>query len=45
MTAEAVLRIINGVDRAAQIAAIAAVFQDALADGAWSAVPTPAPRA
>jgi hypothetical protein len=28
-------RIINGTDRAAQIAALAAVFQDALADGAW----------
>jgi hypothetical protein len=39
-------RIINGVDRAAQIAAIAAVFQEALAGGAWSAVPMPsAPRA
>lgn len=38
-------RIINGVDRAAQIAAIAAVFQDALADGAWSALSAPAPRA
>ena len=35
-------RIINGADRAAQISAIAAVFQDALADGAWGPVPTPA---
>lgn len=38
-------RIINGIDRAAQIAAYAAVFQDALADGGWSARPTLPPRA
>lgn len=38
-------RIINGVDRAAQIAALAAVFQDALADGGWGPIPAPAPRA
>lgn len=31
-------RIINGVDRAAQVASYAAVFQEALADGHWSAV-------
>ena len=38
-------RIINGTDRAAQIAAYAAVLQDALADGGWSARPTLAPHA
>ena len=38
-------RIINGTDRAAQIATYAAVFQDALADGGWSARPTLAPHA
>ncbi|WP_271300626.1 hypothetical protein [Sphingomonas sp. CV7422] len=40
-------RIINGTDRAAQIAALAAQFQDALADGGWTARPAvpPAPRA
>ncbi|WP_017978538.1 hypothetical protein [Sphingomonas melonis] len=35
-------RIINGVDRAAAIAALAAVFQDALADGGWGPSPAPA---
>lgn len=38
-------RIINGADRASQIAAVAAVFQDALADGAWGPVPTSPQRA
>lgn len=40
-------RIINGTDRAAQIAALAAQFQDALADGGWAPrpAPTPAPLA
>lgn len=43
---KAARRIINGVDRAAQIAAIALVFQDALADGGWApAKPAPLGRA
>jgi len=37
-------RIINGVDRAAQIATVALVFQDALADGAWGPAQPPSPR-
>ncbi|MEA1083203.1 hypothetical protein SFC76_02935 [Sphingomonas sp. CD22] len=36
-------RIINGADRAAQIAAIAAVFQDGLASGGWGPVAPPRP--
>lgn len=36
-------RIINGTDRAAQIAAIAAVFQDGLASGGWGPVAPPRP--
>jgi hypothetical protein len=38
-------RIINGTDRAAQISAIAAVFQDGLSLGGWGPVLPPAPRA
>ena len=38
-------RIINGTDRAAQIAAIAAVFQDGLSLGGWGPALPPAPRA
>jgi hypothetical protein len=34
-------RIINGTDRAAQIAALAAVFQDGLASGGWGPVVAP----